>query len=314
VLRHDIPIKGMSIMSEIKEFGEYSQYCDQQKTYKAFRTLEGILKGINIDNDITHTEIVQLNRWCEDYHHVVNRYPFNEIIALILSITEDGIITEDEYEDIVWACNNIIMPNKYNNMITAGIQQLHGILHGILSDGIITKQEVEGLQDWINDNQFMIGTYPYDEIDTLLCSILEDGVVSKKEQNLLKVYFSQFVDIENTAINTSELEKLKKSIQLPVICSMNPHVIFNDKLFCFTGISLKENRKMVADIVVSHGGTYLDKLRKDTDYLIIGDKNNPCWVFSCYGRKIEQALEYRTKGVPIQVIKETDFWDETYNQ
>jgi NAD-dependent DNA ligase len=93
---------------------------------------------------------------------------------------------------------------------------------------------------------------------------------------------------------------------------MNSDVAFEGKLFCFTGTSSKGQRKDIAKKIASLGGKYHDTLVRETDYLVVGDKNNPCWVFSCYGRKIEQAIENRKNGLPIQIVKEVDFWDATY--
>jgi hypothetical protein len=48
---------------------------------------------------------------------------------------------------------------------------------------------------------------------------------------------------------------------------------------------------------------------KDTNYLVVGNKGNPCWVYSCYGRKVEKAVELRKAGHKIMIIHEDDFWD-----
>jgi NAD-dependent DNA ligase len=292
---------------------EYTRkYTRKQEADKAFHTLEGILKGIYIDKEINQTEIEQLRNWCYEYGDYSNLHPFSDVIGLINNILEDDIVTKEEYEDLVWVCNNILTPNIYYDAITSDIQRLQGILHGILSDGIITKEELEGLKNWINDSPDLIGYYPYDEIEALIYAVLEDGKITDDEQNLLKVYFSQFVDTKNTAINNNELEELKRSMSIPLICTMNPNIVFQDKLFCFTGISSKGKRKDIADKITSLGGKYNDNVVQGTDYLIVGDKNNPCWVFSCYGRKIERAIEDRKAGHSIQIVKEVDFWDETY--
>ncbi|GMA55471.1 hypothetical protein GCM10025857_68280 [Alicyclobacillus contaminans] len=47
----------------------------------------------------------------------------------------------------------------------------------------------------------------------------------------------------------------------------------------------------------------------DTDYLVVGDQGNPCWAFSCYGRKVEKAVKLRKQGRRILIIHEVDFWD-----
>ena len=50
-------------------------------------------------------------------------------------------------------------------------------------------------------------------------------------------------------------------------------------------------------------------MTQKTDYLIVGNEGNPCWAFSCYGRKVEKAVELRKKGSNIQIINEDDFWN-----
>jgi hypothetical protein len=302
----------MSAIHNLQDPREYRRYTDPQETDKAFHTLEGMLKGINVDNNINETEIAQLKRWCANYYDNVNRPPFDEVINLIFEITKDNVITPEEYSDLVWVCNNITTENKYFNAITSDLQRLQGIIHGILIDNVITEQELRGLRNWIADHPYMIGTYPYDEIDSLLYKILEDNVVDEAEQNLLKVYFSQFADIKNTALSQDELDELRKTIQIPAICTMNANIEFKDKLFCFTGISSKGKRKVVVEQIESLGGIYNDDVVNATNYLILGDKNNPCWAFSCYGRKVEKALDNRKARMPIQIVKEVDFWDATY--
>jgi NAD-dependent DNA ligase len=234
------------------------------------------------------------------------------MIHLILAVTEDNIITPEEYADLEWVCKNITTPNRYYDAITSDLQRLQGIIHGILIDGIISTEETQGLLDWINEHSDMTGTYPYDEIESILYKVLEDDVVDPKEQKLLKLYFSQFCDIRETAISPQELEAIRKSMRLPAICTMNANIQFPERVFCFTGISSKGTRKTVVEEIEFRKGIYNDNIVKDTNYLIVGDKNNPTWAYSCYGRKVEQAIEMRKTGNHIQIVREVDFWDATY--
>ena len=57
------------------------------------------------------------------------------------------------------------------------------------------------------------------------------------------------------------------------------------------------------------GGKVKTAVSKKTDYLIVGNAGNPCWAFSCYGRKIEAAMLLRREGAKVQIVNETDFWD-----
>ena len=34
-----------------------------------------------------------------------------------------------------------------------------------------------------------------------------------------------------------------------------------------------------------------------------------CWAFSCFGRKVEKAVDIRKSGGTILIVHESDFWD-----
>lgn len=50
-------------------------------------------------------------------------------------------------------------------------------------------------------------------------------------------------------------------------------------------------------------------MNKPVNYLIVGAEGNPCWKFSCYGRKVEKAVELRKEGSRLLIIHELDFHD-----
>ena len=91
---------------------------------------------------------------------------------------------------------------------------------------------------------------------------------------------------------------------------MCPQLIIPDNLFCFTGVSYKAKRSEIKEIVESKGGKFKNTVVKETNYLIVGNGGNPCWAFSCYGRKVEQAVNLRKAGHGILIVHENDFWDE----
>ena len=47
-----------------------------------------------------------------------------------------------------------------------------------------------------------------------------------------------------------------------------------------------KERKFYDDEIESLGGKFTNNVTNKTKYLIVGNKGNPCWAFSCYGRKI----------------------------
>lgn len=44
-----------------------------------------------------------------------------------------------------------------------------------------------------------------------------------------------------------------------------------------------------------------------------GNTGNPYRSYSCYGRKIEEAVALRKEGAKVQIINETDFWDAVWD-
>ena len=62
-------------------------------------------------------------------------------------------------------------------------------------------------------------------------------------------------------------------------------------------------------IITELNGNFSSGVSGKTDYLIIGNNGNPCWAYSCYGRKVEQAITQRKKGKKVIIMHESDFWD-----
>jgi hypothetical protein len=277
---------------------------------KSLHTLEGIVKGIAMDGKITPSEIDELRSWCFDYVGLSSHSPFNEFIPLIQTAISDLTLTDEEIKGVLWCCKNMTTPNLYYDIVSADIQRLQGILHGIMADHRIEEEELKELQSWIGDNDHLRGSYPYDEIDSVITRVMQDGRIDPEEHDFLKVFFSEFIAMPTDAtIDPDELARLKQSITIPGICAFNPEITLPGKSFCFTGISSRASRSDIAKKIEIHGGIYIDHVRPDLNYLIVGNNGNECWAYSCYGRKVEEAINYRKKGANILIVHENDFWD-----
>ena len=77
-------------------------------------------------------------------------------------------------------------------------------------------------------------------------------------------------------------------------------------MFCLSGdFDCFESKSEVEDLIQSLGGTASKSVTKKVHYLVVGGAGSTDWKFGKYGRKIEKALDYRAKGVAIEVIEET---------
>lgn len=292
------------------DLNDYRKFTKPAELHKAINTLRGIVAGITTDRKVNDDEISELINWCMAHKHLVDRHPFSELIPLIESVCEDMIVTSDEANDIIWLCNNFISDSDYYDLITSSLQFLQGLIHGIMADGEITDAEIHSLKKWISTNSYLTGCYPFDEIESILLTILADGIVSDDERNILKAFFSNFIDLTTSYnLNKPDMDKLKHQYSIGGICAVCQEIEFDGNVFCFTGESERARRNDIADIIVSHGGQFKPGVTNKTRYLIVGNKGNPCWAFSCYGRKIEDAVNRRKNGQKLTIVNEIDFWD-----
>lgn len=293
-----------------KDIEEYGQFTKPAELHKAINTLRGMIAGITSYDGVSKDEINELVNWCSIHAHLRDRHPFSEILPVVEAALWDGKINDEEQKDILWLCNNFVDDAKYYDLVTSSIQFLHGFVHGIMADRELSDGEILRLRNWINENEFLRGIYPFDEIDSVLTAILADGVIEEKEREMLEAVFSNIIEFKDSLnLIESDYSVLRDKYSIQGICSVCPDIQFDNRLFCFTGRSYKGSRSDLVLKINELGGIYRESVSSKTDYLVVGNAGNPCWAFSCYGRKIEEAMNIRKLGGKIQIINETDFWD-----
>ena len=292
----------------IEEIEKYERFVGPAVHQKAVNTFLGILDGISIDGIVDQKESLELQNWYSLYRHMIDRHPFNEILPAIDSALEDGILTYEDVDSLRWLCQQLTS-GRYYDLVTSAVQSLHGVIHGIMANNLISDTEIANLQSWLEDHSILQGTYPFDEVFSLVSAVTEDGIVTDDERNMLRAFFSEFIDTRDSFnLVEAELSELREQYSISGICARNPEIIIPGNTFCFTGASARVTRAEFANIVCKHGGVFSKNVTKKIRYLVVGAEGNPCWAFSCYGRKIEQAVELRKAGYPVVIVNEVDFW------
>lgn len=272
---------------------------------KTMRLLEGMLKGIAIDGIIRPGEVEAINDWCGHNRDVAHREPFKEAIDRVRAAIADGILTDEERSDLLWMCQQATENSRYFSAVTADMQRLHGILGGIAADQLIEERELAGVREWLDGHEQLKTTWPYDEIDSLITRVMADRKIDAQEHKFLADYCAQFIGRTPQTV----LEKPEEDLIRWGVCATQPQIMFPQKSFCFTGKSTRAARSSIHQTVSSLGGIPTDAVSQSLHYLIVGDYGNAAWVFSCYGRKVEKAVEYRRKGISLVIVHELDFWD-----
>jgi hypothetical protein len=295
------------------DHSSYRHFTRRQRFDRSVQTLTGIVAGISIDGRLNAAEVAELLNWCREYSDLLGRSPFNELKAKLDEALADGVIDPEEQEDLLWVCQNLSPDSPFYDEITQDVQRLHGLMHGIMADGEINVDEARGLQDWVDEHSHLKGMYPYDELDSLLTAALKDGRIDEQEQETLKEFFDDFVEYSFAKRAGDEASRVRTGLtrerKIAGICAVCPDVSFDGNVFTFTGSSMKGPRRKLVEQVAKLGGRFSENVTRETQYLVVGAGGNPCWAFSCYGRKVEKAMEQRKVGVPIVIVHESDFWD-----
>jgi hypothetical protein len=299
-------------MENLEDLG-YRKYTSKAEAHKAFNTLCGIVEGIAMDNKINDNEIRELESWCENHQHLMHSNPFRDVISNIQSLlTDSDDFCLETIEDIKWLCEIHKDEFSYYKTFSSDLQILNGILHGIMADGELLDSEIYSLANWLENNQHLATYYPYDKIMSLLGEVLEDSKIDEDERLLLKSYFKDFIFMNNEDIQTQIESETKEVSSNHSYYSRVLKVEIIENQFCFTGMSSRNiSRNKIKEVVLEHGGKYVDGVSSKTKYLIVGDLGNPAWAFASYGRKIEKAINLNnSKGLEILIIHEADFWKE----
>jgi NAD-dependent DNA ligase len=285
---------------------QYLNFTSPARLEKSINSLLGIIEGIAIDSAINPSEVKFLNLWLEEHWELRNRHPYNELVPVVQQALADGVLTQEEHQDIVWLCERLRSTEFYDKT-TADLQRLHAVLGGIVSDGRITEEELLGLSSWLQDHEHLKTCWPYDEVDSLILGVMKDKKIDEREHSILKSFFSEFVAVlDDRTIVTPLVEEAETILGLCAVC---PEIEFDGKNFCFTGASSRYTRVSLTDVVQKLGGQVSNSVSKGVQYLVIGADGNPCWAYACYGRKVEKAVQLRKSGVRLLIVHENDFHD-----
>lgn len=281
----------------------YMNFCSPAIVEKDLNNLYGLIQGIKADGVINATETEYLKKWAYEIGASHGRSPYKDICQCIERITEDGIIDKEEIADLEWLCEQFLdKSNPYYNLITSGIQQLSGILSGIEADGNINEFEIGFLKDYIDHNDFLKNTWPYDSVLEIVHKIIEEKELTGNYRQKLQEIIKSTSILESSAPSNKDV--------LTAMNALNTTLIkLPESTFCITGNSSQYTRREIAEMIELYGGFVQDSVSSKLHYLVVCDQKNACWAFASYGRKIEKVQELQRKGKNVEVIYEEDLYN-----
>lgn len=249
---------------------------------KAMVDLYGYLVGLSIDGTISSEEIQTLRQWINDHKDLSQDPRIKYVFSVINHIIADGLVTIDERRMLFDIARSFVVEVSYKEE-TLAMQELLGILQGVVADEVINAREVRNLLDWIDDHEEFAFNRVVEPVFALLEESLEDGIVTKEEEAAL-------LGAINGVLNPSEETEF---------------IEIAGKTFCLSGDFCHGPKSKVEEYIVEHAGKIAKSVTKKCNYVVIGESGSERYAYGNYGTKAKKALELKAKGQDIEVIKES---------
>lgn len=269
--------------------------------------LIGIIKGINFDGVINGKEIERLQSWVDKNRNLAYDKHQMKLIKMVDSVLEDLVIDDDEKTLLLTTCEEFIKETDDNSV---RIYELNGIIEGIVCDGEVNEAEIFHLKEWMYFYGDSIREQkPTAELCKVIDDILEDGIVTEKEQaellDLLNVRIRN-AQFENKLAYLCKLVKEKKNIGIDLIDILNNESAMNEihsraernlaqAISSYSGYCRNQEIIVVSLVLIAmidYDGNYYDSVRTTYQNL--------------YAKYSEQKVEGKIRSILSKYKKQSE--------
>lgn len=275
---------------------------------KLFANLISIIDGIVADGVVRDEEILYLDTWLLEANQVIRNGVIKSLSARVSDILADGVITEEERQDLKSSLIKIQreildIPGIDFYSSEMDLHLLSGLCKGLISDRSLTEDEIRYLDWWLTQNGTLKNNYPGKELYILVKDILDDGIITKGESDILH---KALVDFTGCDLDSGVVDGL--ATRLPI--DHGASVDIEGKNYCLTGTFVAGKRALVEGLIKTAGGQISNGVTQKLDFLVIGTLSSRDWKFSSHGKKIEKAVSYRDdNGAKLKIISEEMLFD-----
>lgn len=182
------------------------------------------------------------------------------------------------------------------------IDELIGLIKGVMADGAVHQSEVEFLVKWLEKNKDTLDQWPAVAIFPRLKAALSDGNLDSEEEKEIR-------DLLHAALEQNAIREAKDAASIPYTIPV-PEIQFANRTFCFTGKFQSGSRPWCVSQIIARGGMAASKLTQNVNYLIVGEINSGSWTNGKHGRKIGKAIKYRDAGAKIAILSEQHWFEQ----
>lgn len=175
---------------------------------KLFANLINLIEGITCDGKVDEREMLYLDTWLLESELISDNYCVKLIREKISCILADGIVEKkelsmlkDDLIDIQKNIRNLPYIDLYSDESDKHL--LEGLCKGLLANQDLSDEEVSYLNWFLSVNSALKENYPGKELYKLVNDILQDGVITNEERQLLYKNLMDYTgcDIENGIVD-----------------------------------------------------------------------------------------------------------------
>lgn len=291
-------IEGFIVSDKIQFFNHAKNQA------KALDSLLGILNGIDADSRLVEHEINYLLNWLNNQDESMKTGDFLDIEDCIQDILDDGVITQEEKDDLQQLIRDVITYNSIDQeSIVSAVNQCIGFIQGITCDDNLTNQEIVKLVSFINSFPQVYTNSVLNLVKSKVDSILEDNFISDNEReellDLLKKMVGQEFMETGVACGNS----------MSIYADSIPFESMNGLSICFSGSLVGFSRAELHKIAKNLGASVKGNVSKKLDLLVVGAMASEHWKFGAFGCKVERAIQIIEDGEKLYIIDE-NMWNK----
>jgi NAD-dependent DNA ligase len=186
--------------------------------------------------------------------------------------------------------------------VRAALENLLGIVEGIVCDDRLADAEVRFLASWLDANKQIAASFPANIISRRVGEVLSDGLITDEEKSRL---LADLKTIASTGL-TESVPALPAHIAAAFASA--PVVEISNRLFVLTGEFVFGSRPICERAIMKRGGSVGSSVSGRTNYVVVGGMSTPAWIVQNYPHKIRQAIDLAKSGsATIAVIRESDW-------
>lgn len=253
--------------------------------------LYGMIRVLLFEEAVSEAQFNLLKDWFDNNKKYNQYLLFNNINTELNNILSKGYLSGFDKKVLSDLVDNVTQSSIYSHK-TLKTQELQGIIKCITADGKVTLEELSNLKNWINRNNNLQNTYPYDSILKITDEYLKNGFITSDEQELIS---NKFKDLITSKKDTDE------------------EIKFSNKNFCLSGDFINGTKDEITKLLEDNGAVIKHSVSSKVDYLVVGQLGSPGWKYGNMGGKITKAKKLQDKGEKIKIISEKNLFKSLNN-